>query len=112
MIRRFLLKIIVSGLALWVADHFLTGFGVSGGLWGYATAGFALGALNTFVRPLLKILTFPLILITFGLFSALINALMLWLAADLTGLVTIAGIGSLLAATIIVSLVQGIITHD
>ena len=74
MIRGFVLKIIVSGVALWAADYFLAGFAVTGGLWGYAAAGLALGALNTFVRPLLKILTFPLILITFGLFSAIINA--------------------------------------
>ncbi len=39
----------------------------------YLVAGVVLGLLNTFIKPLLKVLGFPFILITFGLFTLVIN---------------------------------------
>ena len=110
MFRWILMKIVASVAALWVADWLLTGFSVSGGVVGYLAAGALLGALNAFVRPVLKVLTFPFIMVTFGLFTAVINAFLLWLAADLSGVIAIAGLWSLLWATVIVSVVQTIIT--
>ncbi len=105
MFRRFLLKIIIGAAALWAADALLAGFAVSGGFEGYLVAGFILAVLNTFVRPVLKLLSLPLLLVTLGLFTVVINAAILWLASDLSGVVTIAGPGTLLGATLIVSLV-------
>jgi putative membrane protein len=104
--RRFLLKIIVSALALWVADYLLAGFAVVGGLKGYLIAGVVLGLLNTLVRPIIKLISLPLILITFGLFTVVINIAMLLLAAHLTGIIVISGIDTLLWATFIISVVQ------
>ena len=46
---------------------------------GFLVVGLAIGILNTFVKPLLKILSFPLLILTLGLFSILINAAILWL---------------------------------
>ena len=111
MIRRFLLKIIVGSVALWAADALLAGFAVSGGLKGSLVAGFLLAALNTFVRPVLKLLSLPLILVTLGLFTVVINAAILWLVADLSGVVVIAGLGTLPWATFIVSLVYIVLDH-
>jgi putative membrane protein len=110
MIRWILIKIVASVAALWVADWLLTGFVVSGGPAGYVVAGVLLGLLSAFVRPVLKVLTFPLILVTLGLFTAVINAFLLWLAADLSGFIIINGIWSLLWATVILSVVQTIIS--
>ena len=109
MIRWIVMKIVASVAALWVADWLLSGFAVSGGLAGYLAAGAVLGLLSAFVRPILKILTFPLILVTLGLFTAVINAFLLWLAADLTGYIVISSLWSLLWATCIVSIVQTVI---
>ncbi len=106
MIRRFLLKIIVSALALWAADWLLAGFAVAGGLAGYLLAGLVLGVLNAFVRPILKLVSLPLILITFGLFTFVINAALLWFVARSLSFVTIADWTTLLWATFIISLVQ------
>jgi putative membrane protein len=39
---------------------------------------------NAFIRPVLKILTFPLILVTLGLFALVVNGLMLWLTSSLS----------------------------
>src|SRR4030042_1375385 len=109
MLRWILMKVAASVAALWAADWLLAGFSVSGGLWGYLVAGTLLGLLSTFARPVLKVLTFPLILVTLGLFSAVINAFILWLAADRSGGVGVATLWAPLWATVIVSVVQTII---
>ena len=106
MIRRLLVKILVSALALWAADALLGGFVVTGGLKGYLIAGVVLGLLNALVRPLVKLISLPLIILTLGFFTVIINIGMLLLAAHLTGLILIEGLGTLLWATFIISLVQ------
>jgi len=111
MLRRFLLKIVVGAVALWAADALLAGFMVSGGLQGYLLAGLLLASLNTFIRPILKLLSLPLILLTLGLFTVVINAVILWMVADLSGVIFISGPGTLLWATLIVSLVYIILDH-
>lgn len=106
MIRRLLVAILVSSVALWAADWLLGGLVVTGGVKGYLVAGTVLGLLNTLVRPILKLITFPLILVTFGLFTVVINIALLLAAAHLTGLIMISGIGTLLWTTCIVSLLH------
>lgn len=103
MIHRVLAKILVSAVALWAADQLLGGFAVMDGIQGLIIAGVVLGLLNMIVRPILKLVTFPLILVTFGLFTIVINAAMLRVAADLTGLISIVSLPSLFLATLIVS---------
>jgi putative membrane protein len=111
MIRRFLIKILINAAALWVASALLSGFWVSGGLKGYLIAGLVLALLNTLVRPLIKLLALPLILLTLGLFDFIINALILWVAADVSGTVAISGIGTLVWATVIISAVHLVLDH-
>jgi putative membrane protein len=110
MARRFLAKVLVSALALWLADVLLPGFAVTGGFITYGLAGLLLGTLNTFVRPILKLLTFPLILITLGLFTVIINAGILWFVAHtLSSSIYIDGLWTLLWVTFIISAVQTIL---
>ena len=106
MVRRFIIKVLVSALALWVADYFLAGFSVAGGWVGYLTAGVVLGALNTFIRPVLRLLALPLILITLGLFTFVINAAILWVVSLAVRGVVITGLWPLLWATLIISIVN------
>jgi putative membrane protein len=70
-----------------------------------------LALLNAFIRPIVKILTFPITLITFGLFSLIVNALFFWLAATLTREVTVANFLSAFVAALLVSIVNLIIGH-
>lgn len=106
MIRRFLIKVLVSALALWAADYLLAGFAVVGGVRGYLIAGLLLGTLNTFIRPLLKLLAFPLIIVSLGAFSIVINALILWFVSQALDVVLISGLWTLLWATLIVTVVN------
>lgn len=76
----FLVRLIVSALALWLAAHFIDGFRVDG--WVTLTlAALLLGVVNAVVRPILVFLTFPITLITLGLFLIVVNAAMLGLVA-------------------------------
>lgn len=67
-------------------------------------AALVLGLLNTLVRPLLVVLTFPVTLITLGLFLFVINAAMFWAAARVLDGFTVAGFGAALIGSIIYSL--------
>jgi putative membrane protein len=67
-------------------------------------AALVLGLLNTLVRPLLVVLTFPVTLVTLGLFLFVINALMFWSAAGVLDGFNVAGFGAALIGSLIYSL--------
>ncbi|MBT8129686.1 MAG: phage holin family protein [Gammaproteobacteria bacterium] len=64
-----------------------------------------LGLINTFIRPVLWMLTAPLSLLTFGLFVLVINALMIMLAAAMVPGFEVRGFGSALLAAIIMAVI-------
>jgi len=98
-------------LGLWAAGHLVHGFAVNGGWQGYLITAIVLVLLNLLLRPILKLVSFPLIIISLGLFSIVINALILWLASQITGgYVSIENLWALLWATIIISIIN-IFTH-
>jgi putative membrane protein len=81
---KLIIRWIITALALVVAAWVVDGIRVEGDAWvAYAVTAAVLGLINAFVRPLLKILTCPLILFTLGLFVLVINGLMLWLASSI-----------------------------
>jgi putative membrane protein len=64
-------------------------------LWGwqlYLVAGVILGVLNTFIKPILKVLGFPFIIITFGLFTLVINGVILLLLQKIISFLNISGV--------------------
>ena len=77
---RILIRILLNGLGLWAASEVLPGLHWNGGLFYLLVAGFVIGAINVLVKPILTILSLPLILLTFGLFYLVINGIVLWLA--------------------------------
>ena len=80
--KRILVRWVITALALFVAAWLLPGIRVSGTAWiAYALMAVVLGLVNALVRPLLKLLTCPLILLTLGLFTLVVNGLVLWLSA-------------------------------
>ena len=67
-------------------------------------AALVLGLLNTLVRPVLVLLTFPVTLVTLGLFLFVINALMFWAAAELLSGFNVSGFAAALIGSVIYSL--------
>ncbi len=84
--RSVLLHWIFNAAALWVAAYFLPGLSFTGGLLQLFLVAAVFGIVNSLVRPMLTVLTCPLIVLTLGLFSLVINALMLlitgWLSSS------------------------------
>jgi len=79
---KLLIRWIIASLALFVAVWLVPGIRVEGNAWiVYAVMAVILGLVNAVVRPLLKLLTCPLIILTLGLFTLVINGLTLWLAS-------------------------------
>jgi putative membrane protein len=105
----FLIRWAVSALALWVARALVPGLQIEGAstLW---LAALLLGFVNAVVRPLLVFFTFPLTILTLGLFLFVVNAAMLGLVAALLERMTIAGFWSALLGSIVVGLVSWLVT--
>ena len=80
LLSKFLGKVVANSIGLYVAAYFFQGVTLSEGWKGLIIAASALALLHTILRPILKIITAPLILITFGLFTIIINIAILWVA--------------------------------
>lgn len=79
---KLLIRWVIISLALFVAAWLVPGIRVEGNAWiVYATMAVILGLVNAIVRPVLKFLTCPLIILTLGVFVLVINGLTLWLAS-------------------------------
>ncbi len=72
-------------------------------------AAFVIGLLNTFVKPLLVILTLPVTVITVGLFLFVINALMFWGAASLLDGFNVTGFKAALIGSVLYSILSYLI---
>ncbi|OGM98790.1 MAG: hypothetical protein A2817_00255 [Candidatus Yanofskybacteria bacterium RIFCSPHIGHO2_01_FULL_39_8b] len=107
---RFLARILGNSVALYAASWLVAGFSFTGGIKEYAIAGVALGLLNTAVKPILKFISFPVIILTLGLFMIVINALLLWLVDYIFDFILINDIMSLVWATIVITVVNIIIS--
>jgi putative membrane protein len=77
---KIILRILINAAALWAAASFVRGIH-AGGIGSVLALALVFGLVNAFVRPFLKLVSCPIILLTLGLFTLVVNALMLMLAA-------------------------------
>jgi putative membrane protein len=77
----FVVRLLVNAAALWVATQIVSGVTYAGGWIPFFAVALIFGVINTIVGFAAKILTFPLILVTLGVFIFIINGLMLWLTS-------------------------------
>jgi putative membrane protein len=90
---KILLRILLNGVALWAAAQLLPGIHWEGGWLYLLVAGFVLGVINLLVKPLVTLLSIPLLFVTLGLFYLVINGAMLWLADLFLAKLTVDGFG-------------------
>ena len=105
---RFLARIAANTLGIVLASLAIPGFVFTGNFKVLLASGLVLALANTIVRPLLKLLTLPLIFITFGLFLVVINMITLKIVDYLFQSLTIATLGALFWGTLLVSLVSSL----
>jgi putative membrane protein len=75
-----LLRFLINAAALWLAATVVPGIH-AGGAGSILAVALVFGIVNVLIRPVLKLLTCPIILLTLGLFTLVVNALMLMLTA-------------------------------
>ncbi|HLY63599.1 MAG TPA: phage holin family protein [Terriglobia bacterium] len=79
---KLLLRWAITSFSLFAAAWLVPGIRVDGTAWKvFAVMAIILGLVNSIVRPVLKLLSCPLIIVTLGLFVFVINAITLWLAS-------------------------------
>jgi putative membrane protein len=88
-VRALLINWALLALAFAFTAWILSGVAISGGFWGYVWVSALFGIVNTVIGTVLRVLTFPLLILTLGLFSVIVNALMLKLTDHLTHYLTI-----------------------
>ena len=112
MIKKILLGIALNGLALFGVTYFLTDVQYTGGIKFFLLGGLIIGVLNTFIKPLMKLLSFPFMIMTIGLFSIIINAIIFWLTVKLVNVIHIADVTMTVSGAltyVIAALVFGIV---
>lgn len=111
---RFVARLLINAAALWVATRIVPGLSHSGGWMPLLGVAFVFGLVNAFIRPLAKILTFPIVILTLGLFLLVINGLMLWLTSALSDALGLGfharGFGAAFLGSLVVSIVSGLLS--
>jgi putative membrane protein len=81
----FLLRIMINALSIAMAVKVVNGITFTGEWWKMIIIGAVFGIVNAIIKPLLTLFTLPLIILTLGFFTLIINSVMLAITAGLSG---------------------------
>ena len=100
-----IIKLLINALAFYVTAYLVPGFTING--WqSLIIISIVWGILNLFLKPILILLTLPINLVTLGLFTFVINALILMLMSQIIPDFKLSGFGAALLGSIVLSLVS------
>ena len=108
---KVLTKILLGGISVLIADFLLGGVSIDNWVTGFILAA-VIVLINFTLKPLMIILTFPVTLITFGLFLLVINALVILIADYFIPGFSVDGFWWALGFAILLSLINGIFGND
>jgi putative membrane protein len=100
----------VIAIAVWATDLLVSGMTIQGGLKGFLIVALVFGLINAIIKPIFKLLTCPLVILTLGLFTLVINTLMLLLVeVFLPEYLVIDGFFSAFIAALLISIATTVI---
>ncbi len=105
---RLIVSLALNGLAVWGASYLLSGVHVDGAIWA-VIVGVVLGVINSVIAPVVKTIALPITAITLGLFSLVINGLMVMLADYFLGGFRVDNILWAIAFSFILSLINSVL---
>ena len=106
----FIIRLLINMVAILIIAYLLPKvIGVDSWL-AALVAAFLLGVVNTFIRPLLVLLTLPLTLVTFGVFLLVINGLLLWLVSVVVRGFHVHGFWGAVIGSILISIVSWVLS--
>ena len=107
---RLVLRILINAAALWAAVHFVGGIHFTGSTAGLFGVALVFGILNAIVRPILFFFSLPLLIVTLGLFTFVLNAIVLLLTSALSSRLglgfSVDGFGAAFWGAIVISVVS------
>jgi putative membrane protein len=110
----FLIRLLVNAAALWVATRIVPGVSSSGGAMPLFGVALVFGVINAILRPIAIVLTFPILIVTLGLFTLVINGLMLLVTSSLSNALGlgfhVAGFWSAFWGALVVTLVSWVLS--
>ena len=108
--RKLLLRWVINAVAVYVAAELIQGISVEGDAASYLWVALVLGLANALIAPFLKLLTCPLIILTLGLFTLVINTAILLLVAWLVPGFHVDTFGAAFVGALIISVVSFILS--
>ena len=106
---RTIIKLIVNGIAVYVSASLITGVDIADFMTAIIAA-LVFALVNTFIKPIIMLLTFPITLVTLGLFKLVINACLVLLVAYLVQGFVIAGFLQALLFALLYSIISTLIS--
>lgn len=104
-LKRVVFTLAVNTISLWVINYLFTGVTIADGE-SLMLLAVCLSLFNITIKPILHILSFPVTLLTFGLFSVIINAAVLALAFNVVPSASISSFGTTVLAALVLSIVN------
>jgi putative membrane protein len=109
---KLIFQLIAAITSLWLADKYVPGVELAGGIQTLVLVGIVLGLINFFVKPLLKAITFPLRILTLGLFSLILNMAIIWVVDVLFAELNISGLLPLFLTSVIFFVLNFLLVRD
>ena len=109
--KKLLIKWAVLTLAVWVAAYVVPGVDVNGGVLTYVWVALLFGLVNAFLGPILRLVTLPFTLITLGLFSLVVNGILVAITAGLSSKLDVGGFFSAFLAALVISLISTVLNR-
>jgi putative membrane protein len=109
MLRRLLLRWVLLAVVLAVTAWVVPDVDISGGVGGVLVAAAVFGLVNAIIGPILRLLSLPLTLVTFGLFSLVVNGILLGLAAAFSDNLDVGGPISTIVAALLISILSWVV---
>ena len=112
---KMIVRIVINAIAIWLTSLLLPGFMLSGSWVNILIVAIIFALVNAFIRPIIKLLTLPISCLTLGLFTLVINTLMIMLTAWLSGALSLEG-GAMQSfftaflAAIIISIISSVLS--
>ena len=104
--KNLIIRLFVNAVALWVAARLVSGIELSGEFGPILIVAAVFGLVNALIKPLVVLFSLPFVVLTLGLFTVVINALMLMLTAGLMSALSVSGFGTALLGSLLISLVS------
>lgn len=107
---KLILRIVINAVALWIAAYFIRGIELNEQIGQLALTAIIFGLVNALIKPVLALVSCPITMLTLGLFTLVINALMLMLTAYFAPGLAVANFWSALLGAIIISIVSTVLS--